>query len=446
MTENDRKTEGQTMDQAADQSLQPPLEHPLEQPGEQLAGEQTMVSTPVPSDPAISLDSPLGPVEATEDVTDEASDGHERIGLVVLGMHRSGTSALTGLLGILGCDQSPEQYPGSKDNEKGYFESIQLNQLNEALLASAGSYWDDWLEFPQSWLDSPKAEEFSQRAQDVVREEFGSSRLFIFKDPRVCRMVPYWQSNFERTGISVRYIVTLRNPLEVAASLHRRDKMNPYLGYLLWLRHALDAEAGSRGALRTFTSYTHIMQNWTKAVEKIQQDLHITLPKFSLHIAPEVEAFLTQGLRHHVEDRDRVLNNFALSSWIRDSYEILERWSESGEDSSDYATLDRIRDALNKIAPAFAPIIAEYRDNGRKIRDFANGHEQITGHLNHLTQQLDARNGEINQLAQQLQVQQATQGHLNEQLNQARAALQQSQQQIAALRAQLDQAVAKLQD
>lgn len=110
--------------------------------------------------------------------------------LIVLGVHRSGTSAMPGLLGEMGCDLPKDLMPPNDMNEKGFFESNKITDLNEAILASAGMTWFDQNCFPEPWYSSPKFTEFRKLARAALQDEFAESSLFILKDPRICRLVP----------------------------------------------------------------------------------------------------------------------------------------------------------------------------------------------------------------------------------------------------------------
>lgn len=200
-----------------------------------------------------------------------------------------------------------------------------------------------------------------------MEEEFGQSRFFVLKDPRICRLVPFWGGVLEEFGAAPHYVLTHRNPLEVAASLHKRDGMPIGLGLLIWLRHLLDAEAGTRGQRRCFVNFAGLLTNWAGVVEHIQASLDISLPRFSLGVASEVESFLEGSLRHHREAPEKVLRNPMLSAWVRDSYEVFERWVERGEDSADYPQLDQIRAELDSSAPAFTQIVQSGREEVKRL-------------------------------------------------------------------------------
>ena len=284
-----------------------------------------------------------------------------RSAVIVLGMHRSGTSALAGVLGLLGCDTPASLMVPNENNEKGYFESSKLYNLHTDLFASAATRWDDWLPMPPGWFGGPRASEFHERAIETMNAEFGQSSFFLVKDPRICRLVPFWEGVLVEEEITPRYVLTHRNPLEVAASLHKRDGLSTGHGLLIWLRHVLEAEHGTRGQPRCFTSFVQLITNWAGVAEKIQTSLGLSLPRFSLGVAPEVDTFLEGSLRHHHEAPEKVLNNPMLSIWVRDTYEILERWVAGGEAPADHPRLDEIRAAFDASGPAFAEVIQSGR-------------------------------------------------------------------------------------
>jgi len=280
----------------------------------------------------------------------------QRTGIVVLGMHRSGTSALTRVLNLLGCDLPKTLMQASPTNEAGHWESLAIYRLNDRILESAASAWQ--LEFNPSWFGSPRADEFVGEAVATIADEFGSSRFLVLKDPRICRLLPFWVEVLDRCHIKPSVLIPLRNPLEVAASIEKRDHFDPALGYLLWLRHILDAEAASRELPRHFSTYDQLLENWGALVRDAGATLGVHWPRLSDRSAGEIEAFLAEGHRHHRKLSEAVVGNPNLSSWIRDTFSIMGRWALSGEDSADYSALDRIRRAFDAAAPAFARLVA----------------------------------------------------------------------------------------
>jgi hypothetical protein len=284
------------------------------------------------------------------------SNAHHAV--VVLGMHRSGTSAMAGVLARLGCDLPEEIMPANEFNPKGYYESLKTYNMNDAVLASGGSGWDDWQAFNPGWFESPRMEEFLELGAQVLQEEYGTSRLFVLKDPRICRLMPFWTRLFEEQRIRPVYVLTHRNPVEVARSLETREGWPLSVGLLLWLRYVLDAEIGSRGAQRCFASYDQLLTGWSGVVAAIQSRTGLSFPRLSESVGAEITEFLSASLRHSVETLDA---SPIMSNWIRTTFGILERWADEGETGADYAKLDKVRAEFNVAAPMFSPLTSSLR-------------------------------------------------------------------------------------
>jgi hypothetical protein len=116
-----------------------------------------------------------------------------RQAILVLGMHRSGTSALAGALGLLGARLPARQMPPHVDNPKGYFESAHIVAIHERLLAAAGTSWFGLDRISDEWFHSAQATSFVDELVAAVREEFDDAALFVVKDPRMCRLMPIWR-------------------------------------------------------------------------------------------------------------------------------------------------------------------------------------------------------------------------------------------------------------
>src|SRR6266496_1756616 len=125
-----------------------------------------------------------------------------RQALLVLGMHRSGTSALAGLLIRLGAQGPKTLMPPNEHNPRGFWESDALYQFHERLLHSAGSGWDSWTRFSPAWSDGAVPGLIASEFRGLLEQEFGSAPLFVIKDPRICRFVPFWLHCLGEEGIA----------------------------------------------------------------------------------------------------------------------------------------------------------------------------------------------------------------------------------------------------
>ena len=301
-----------------------------------------------------------------EQAKSKPTKASRKICLLVLGMHRSGANAFGRVLNLLGCDVPTPVVPatdpsevaseGATEGATGHAmgDSDAIRQLNDRILASAGTRWDDWVEFHPGWMQSPRATEFRDEALALLRQEFKASSLFVLNDPRMCRLVPFWLGVLEAAGVQPLILSPVRNPLAVAADLQERDGFSPGLGHLMWLRHVLDAEFASRGTKRFFTSYDQLTKGWARTTTAAGSALGIAWPRLSDKAAVEIESFLSNDSRDDRHQAANGLDNPTLSDWLRSTSEILGRWSVKGETSQDHAKLDAIRLAMNTAAPAFS--------------------------------------------------------------------------------------------
>lgn len=305
---------------------------------------------------------PLGP----------EADHASRTAVIVLGMHRSGTSALAGLLTHLGSDNCATPMQGNAQNPKGFFESDTVRVFNDALLDSAGSTWMDWQPVNPDWMKSPKVHEFQARAQEVLRREFCASSLFVMKDPRICRLMPFWADVMASAGCTPRILHTHRHPVEVAQSLERAHGFHLSFGLLLWLRHVLDAEANTRGMTRHFTHYSAVMQDWRGMSDAAAAGLNLVWPRRSFTVDQQIDKFLESGLRNFKLPRDMREAGVPVPQAVRDTFAILERWSDAGEDQAGRNALDTINAMLSGTGQTFSGVIAAERQGylaQRRLRD-----------------------------------------------------------------------------
>ncbi|MDX8385012.1 MAG: hypothetical protein R8M11_00680 [Gallionella sp.] len=151
----------------------------------------------------------------------------KKIGVLVVGMHRSGTSVTAKLLNFLGATLPGNLMPPhSEINPKGFWESYDIASLNDVLLSNHQSRWDDVLSIPLDDNDQSSAQSFENKAIELINRDFTETGLFVIKDPRIGRLLPYWLRVFDRMSIEPRIIIPVRHPMEVAASLKRRDKFH----------------------------------------------------------------------------------------------------------------------------------------------------------------------------------------------------------------------------
>jgi hypothetical protein len=306
-------------------------------------------------------------VAGSEKATVANGAAGERVCVLVLGMHRSGTSALTRTLNLLGCDLPKTLVPEAQGNEAGHWESAPISKLNDALLESAGTNWRDFEPVNPEWFRSPKSGEFREKAVSALKEEFGASWLYVLKDPRICRIAGWWSTTIEAAGATPAIVSIVRHPLEVADSLKKRDNFDLSHGVLLWLRNTLEAEAQTRGRLRAFASYDGVLSNWNASLDRVAATLGLAWPKRQSFVTPAIEQFLSEKHRHHRRALDAGADG--AYAWASEAFQIFDRWSRSGEQTGDYQALDRLRARLDEAGHAFARLVAlQYYQQNQSLR------------------------------------------------------------------------------
>ena len=177
--------------------------------------------------------------------------------------------------------------------------------------------------------------------------------MFVLKDPRICRLLPFWIDSLGEFGAEPFIVTPVRNPLDVAMTIEVRNGIDRSIGLLLWLRHHLDAEVTTRHLRRVYVRYERLISEPHAIADEMCNGLGIVWPRRSTDSNIEIDDFLSSGLRHHRTGDDDFLGNPRLSRWIRDSFEIFDRWASGGHSDADQTTLDGIRSSFNAVTPAF---------------------------------------------------------------------------------------------
>lgn len=164
--------------------------------------------------------------------------------VLVLGMHRSGTSLLAQVLDRAGVFLGDDLMPADPHNPDGYFEDLEIVTVHDRLLAALDRPWGSVktaLPLPDGWLEHPAAAEARTELTALVRRRLAAGHaLWGFKDPRTCRLLPLWLALLGDIDTDVVLLLSNRAPAEVARSLAKRDTLPPRFAELLWLVHVLD--------------------------------------------------------------------------------------------------------------------------------------------------------------------------------------------------------------
>jgi len=282
-----------------------------------------------------------------------------RTAVLVLGMHRSGTSSLAGAMVRLGGAAPLTLMPPTEDNPKGYWESIAIMTLNDEILTAGGSHWEDWRPFDPTRIPAAIAFTLKERARSVLAEEFGEANLVVIKDPRMCRLMPFWSQVFQEADWSVRPVLQLRSPLEVAMSLNRRDGIPLGLGCLIWLRHVLDAEAETRGMRRAAVDWNDFLARPRRALERVGKQLDIVWPRWSDDALAEIDEFISADMRRQRASDSDLQTHPAVNDLIREANAVIRELVQNPASETVQRALDHISQRLEDAAGVFGYAMVE---------------------------------------------------------------------------------------
>ena len=282
---------------------------------------------------------------------------HDRKAILVLGMHRSGTSALTRVINLLGASVSHNMMLPNGANPSGYWESKKLYSFHQELLAELGTCWDDWNAF-EVIESSEWTMQRAARVHELLHAELGDTMCFVVKDPRICRFVPLWLKALQMFAAEPLAVIPIRNPLEVAASLKVRNAFPIAKSCLLWLRHVIDAERATRRIRRSFIRYDDLLSRWPIEMQRVAGDLGIEWPNDPKAVSDAIHGFLTSRLRHHVSTIDELDARAEVADWVRRTYASIDALM-AGRQEQSYRELDEIGMEFDYACRAFVGVFDE---------------------------------------------------------------------------------------
>lgn len=215
--------------------------------------------------------------------------------VLIIGVHRSGTSALGGALQSLGLSVGKTVMPPSPDNPLGYYENNVITDLHDQFLAEIGESWSSPHPIHRRHFSGKIAEKYQLRLRRLLGEEFGQERALI-KDPRLCQLLPLWAPFLQSDFSKASFVLPVRHPLEVAASMRKRDKFTTGHGLALWTASALEGERATRNSPRFFTTYEQLLAEPVQTVDALARELGLPSSKAAQAVSKQIDP----TLRHHV--------------------------------------------------------------------------------------------------------------------------------------------------
>ncbi|MFL9914526.1 hypothetical protein PQR75_03745 [Paraburkholderia fungorum] len=334
--------------------------------------------------------------------------------IVVLGMHRSGTSVITRAMETMGAEFGGKLNPPAAEiNEKGFFEDLDILAINVEVMKAAKAEWHSLELVDLSRIEKSDLTALRTRAIEILREKC-QSKIFALKDPRISRLLPFWQPVFDAIRIRVAYIVAIRNPISVSRSLEKRDKFPDEKNYLLWLAHTVPALQQTRGLLRALVEYDRLLEDPSRELERISTRLNLPLDLERVHEFKQ--EFLESRLRHaRFEAQDLAVVSSAPRQ-VGELFNALEFASIKGNGQltpTGETALSAAQSYLDDISPVLRHL-ARVEQQLSHLSDECNGRELHAEDLQHALEKAESRVRQTESVI----------ANLNSEKSEARAALE----------------------
>lgn len=233
--------------------------------------------------------------------------------IVVLGMHRSGTSAVAGALAAMGVHVGDEDELTSKswENPMGFFERIETREICDALLHASGADWWKVSGFEADNADPEEVRRQRKRIRELVTT-LDTRGHWALKEPRLCVLLPIFQSALTRPLA----VIVLRHPIEIARSLRRRNGFPMRAGLALWEAYMTSALRHSNSLDRVFIDYHELVADPSGALSRLEGQLE-TLGVSGLDLKSGVRAISPELRRERLADgrNDKLLSRAQSSLW-----------------------------------------------------------------------------------------------------------------------------------
>ena len=176
--------------------------------------------------------------------------------------------------------------------------------------------------------------------------------------------MPAWLQVLAELQYTTVAIMPVRNPLEVAQSLERRNGFPIAKSLLLWLRHVLDAEAATRQVPRALIDYDRLLDDWRTELADVNRQLGFTCFATTAHFEEQVGQYLSLDDRHHVASADAVREADRIG-WVAEAFAALHQLrgpADAVDRQAAITTLDRARGSLDGVQAVLDPFLVAYRN------------------------------------------------------------------------------------
>ncbi len=298
--------------------------------------------------------------------------------ICILGMHRSGTSLIARAVNLMGAYLGEEAHlkTSSPVNPEGFWERIDIKVLNEKILKHLKLSWQTPSPLPENWM--ALAGRFKEDIQELVEEHFGDKPLWAWKDPRTTIVFRLWKEAVEELGVDVRVVFVVRNPLDVARSLSKRDGFSVDKGLGIWFNYNLCGLCSLQGVPTLFVSYDRFLSNWKEEIRRMDRLMGLGVAKNKM-IHHRIKKAIHPELRHNHSTIDD-LKDIHAPPQVVELYSLLIGLSEEKGVKKDVASHPVVRRYMEELT-SYARFWHDDMEEMLRLGDFGSRLKDIERRL-----------------------------------------------------------------
>ncbi|MFZ4414006.1 MAG: glycoside hydrolase family 99-like domain-containing protein, partial [Bacteroidales bacterium] len=348
--------------------------------------------------------------------------------IVILGMHRSGTSAITRGLQVMGVQLGDRLMPAVKnENDKGFWEDIDIYALNNEILECINREWHSLSLITQNEIELINQKDYFNSAVKLLKQKTDDFAVFGLKNPSLTVLLPFWKKVFEFLNFDVSYILAIRNPLSVVKSLEKRNGFELEKSYFLWITHVINGLSGTNSDNRIVVDYDNLMQNPENEIKRIADVFSLEINSNELEFYKT--EFLENNLRHTTFTSDDLINNNKTSKLLKDVYSTLTDLSVlksiNNQDLLEKISkweneLNQLNHALilsDKLYKKIADLNSLVEENNKQINNLYHEIKLKTEFCKFKENEVNQKNEELNRVEVELNQKNEELNHKNEELN-----------------------------
>lgn len=265
----------------------------------------------------------------------------------ILGSGRCGTSMAARAISFLGVDLGNQFIKKNKTNPKGFWEHKGIVNTHKKIKATLGRR-----PFPEGWQKRKEILPYKEQLKDLITQDFSGKSFWGWKDPRTSESIALWRDIFEELGIEPRFLIMIRNPVDVAASYRKAYDREEDAALRQWQMRTLLSLKGSEGTKRVIADYDDFLENSLETLRKIANALELPWPKDEARLQRALDDFIDPNLQHNRTGLDELDRQTDIEEDTKQLYKIcLEaaRRPEMLEHDDFQQEIDRLYEAFMRV-------------------------------------------------------------------------------------------------